>query len=497
MGGQTGDKSNLQVAYERAGMSYEAITEFRAKLLALLPLATGIGTFFLLERAQKETDGGSEFKRFLGPIGLFSVVVTLGLFAYEFRGMQRCHRLEMQAAVLESDLGLSTEQGPFLGQPPRALGNMLGPPAAGLIIYLATVFAWLWLAGYGFYGFKWWGWSYAWGFLIGYGIVLMVVWIWVWWGLKRAATGGLSPDWKRYIVEMPPMSPTWTSEVATARWKVKKAARKPELTAELDQAENEYLETLNRALLKSRIRAAARHPQRGERRRNARLTLTGFRSCLRSSHWLQNLLRIGLAVVLPLGAGYLLIGIAAYAGNTGQTKEDLSESVAALIAAVIGVTGTHLGHKAGRRRRASDAMSEPHVSQEMALRVTGREALLFLVVVAILGALAWAAVKWFHLDWAAVAALTASVVGVTGVHVLHDLRPRPLSSTPSRVIGAGIAFLFVVVGFILILRFQERAEGWAALAAAAVGLGGTHIGHAAGYQDESVPTLTTAAPGKR
>jgi hypothetical protein len=72
----------------------------------------------------------------------------------------------VQAAVLEDKLELRIEQGPFLGQPRRALCNMLGPPAAGLTVYLATVFTWLWLAGYGFH---WWGWSYAWGFLIGYG----------------------------------------------------------------------------------------------------------------------------------------------------------------------------------------------------------------------------------------------------------------------------------------------------------------------------------------
>ncbi len=163
--------SNLHLAYGRAGESYEAITEFRAKLLTLLPLATGIGAFLLLERAQKQT-GGSQFRHFLGPIGVFSVVVTLGLFAYELRGMQRCHRLEVQASVLENDLNLSMDEGPFLGQPRRALCNMLGPPAAGLMIYLATALAWLWLAGYGFH---WWRWSYAWGlvFLVGYVVVLI------------------------------------------------------------------------------------------------------------------------------------------------------------------------------------------------------------------------------------------------------------------------------------------------------------------------------------
>jgi hypothetical protein len=192
---EVGDQSDpdgyqaLDLAYKRAGDSYEAITEFRAKLLALLPLATGTAVFLLLERAQAD---GPRFRQLLGPIGIFSAVVTLGLFTYELRGMQRCHRLEVQAGTLERQLGLTAELGPFLGQPPRALGNMLGPPAAGLIIYLATVFAWLGLAGF---GFGWWKRvSDAWGLLLVYGVVLIGAWLGLSWWLRRSATGGLPAD---------------------------------------------------------------------------------------------------------------------------------------------------------------------------------------------------------------------------------------------------------------------------------------------------------------
>jgi hypothetical protein len=260
MGGQTDaeQKSNVHLAYERVGESYEAITEFRAKLLALLPLATGTGVFLLLERAQKETNG-SQFQRFLGPIGIFGVVVTLGLFAYELRGMQRCHRLEVQGSVLENDLNLSVEQGPFLGQPRRALGNMLGPPAAGLTIYLATTFTWLWLAGF---GFRWWGWSYAWGFLVGYAVVLTVTWIALSKWLGQSATGGLPHEWKKYVLEMPPMKPNWMSGLDDARKKVMEAARRQELAAELDRAEQEYLTHVYNTLADNRIEAATRSRQR-------------------------------------------------------------------------------------------------------------------------------------------------------------------------------------------------------------------------------------------
>jgi hypothetical protein len=252
--------------------------------------------------------------------------------------------------------------------------------------------------------------------------------------------------------------------------------------ARRDQAETEYLESLNEILLNSRIKAGARDPQRDERRPNMRWRPANL---LRSNHWLQNTWRLLWAVILPLIVGYVMIDLAAYAAETSKTMEDLSESVAALAAAVIGVTGTYLGHKAGRRRRASNAMNEAQVSQEKAPRITTDEAWPFLLVIVILGVLlALAVTNWFDLGWAAVAALTASVVTVTGTHVLHEAWPEQLSLDPSRRIGGVIILASLVVGFILILSYQKEAEGWAAIAAAFVGFGGTHIGHAAGYRQD-------------
>lgn len=135
---------NLRLAYERASSSHENISDFRAKLLGLLPLATGAGAFVLLDRQDTS---------FLGPIGVFGVAITLGLFMYELRGIQRCLRLERQAAFLEEQLGLHQPEGSFTGSPPRLLKGMLGPPGAGLIVYLTVVFAWLYVAGV---GFGWW-----------------------------------------------------------------------------------------------------------------------------------------------------------------------------------------------------------------------------------------------------------------------------------------------------------------------------------------------------
>jgi hypothetical protein len=117
---------------------------FPRQALALLPLASGAGAFVLLKDTQNEG--------FLLPIGLLGVVVTLGLFMYELRGIQRCHRLERQAITLERALHLGWNEAQFWSGPGRRLGDMLGPPAAGLVVYIAVVFSWLYVAGVGRWG---------------------------------------------------------------------------------------------------------------------------------------------------------------------------------------------------------------------------------------------------------------------------------------------------------------------------------------------------------
>jgi hypothetical protein len=180
-------KPYFELAYEQVHNRYAGITEFRAKLLALLPLATGTGTFLLLERAK---DPNGELRLFLGPIGIFGLIVTLGLFVYELRGMQRCRRLEGQGKDLEKLMHLNG-LGPF-HQPPRKLGNMLGAPAAGLIIYIATAFAWLLLALYGFKASPNLPWALA--AMGAFVLLLALAWILLWLCLNGAPTKASSSD---------------------------------------------------------------------------------------------------------------------------------------------------------------------------------------------------------------------------------------------------------------------------------------------------------------
>ena len=74
----------LRTAYQEVCSSYHGIAEFRAKLLGLLPLASA-GIFLLLDNALLDAANKDFAKQYLGPIGLFGFVVTLGLFFYELR----------------------------------------------------------------------------------------------------------------------------------------------------------------------------------------------------------------------------------------------------------------------------------------------------------------------------------------------------------------------------------------------------------------------------
>ena len=121
--------------YEQLCHSYRAIDDFRAKLLGFLPLATGTGLFLLLtERATI-----ASARPFFQPIGIFGIVITLGLFSYEIYGIKKCTYLIAAGKKLEEDLGV--KNGQFKWRPTRLIDERF---ASGLI-YPAVVAAWTFL----------------------------------------------------------------------------------------------------------------------------------------------------------------------------------------------------------------------------------------------------------------------------------------------------------------------------------------------------------------
>lgn len=75
----------------------------------------------------------------------FGYLVTLGLFTYELRGIQRCNALIEAGKVLEKELGY---QGQFQLRP-RAINGIIGTTLAARIIYPAVLAAWSFEALYG------------------------------------------------------------------------------------------------------------------------------------------------------------------------------------------------------------------------------------------------------------------------------------------------------------------------------------------------------------
>jgi hypothetical protein len=98
------DRAQILLAeYQEICKSHAGITDFRAKLLALLPIASGTGIGLLLV----QTDGQSEFSAWLLiALGAFGALVTMGLFFYEFHQMDDCQQLRNRGAWIEERLGL-------------------------------------------------------------------------------------------------------------------------------------------------------------------------------------------------------------------------------------------------------------------------------------------------------------------------------------------------------------------------------------------------------
>jgi hypothetical protein len=137
----TDDLENLRTVYQEVCASYHGIADFRAKLLGFLPLASGVGIFLLLG----ELPGPEDPPLILFAVGLFGFLVTMGLFAYELRGIQRCNALIQAGSALEDKLEL-------LGQfrlRPKPIGGFIGTTFASQIIYPTVFAAWAFVALFG------------------------------------------------------------------------------------------------------------------------------------------------------------------------------------------------------------------------------------------------------------------------------------------------------------------------------------------------------------
>jgi hypothetical protein len=138
--GRTCEESR-RVVYQEVCKSHGTIADFRAKLLALLPAASGASAFVLLA---KTSDRG-----LLGPLGLLGFTAIFGLFMYELRGIEDCVTLRKRAEEIEEQLHIPPEESHFRRDRGK-LGGLADEVGAGWIVYTAILLSWLYVAGAGF-----------------------------------------------------------------------------------------------------------------------------------------------------------------------------------------------------------------------------------------------------------------------------------------------------------------------------------------------------------
>lgn len=140
----------LRMEYQEVCQSHRAITDFRGKLLTLIPLASGVGIYLLIPKQSSPNDLAPAY---LIAIGVFGVLVTLGLFLHEYRGIEQCGAIIEIGRALEEKLGLRegqftreddyyNQQGPLK----RIINKFIGPVGAAWVIYTSVGCAWLFVA---------------------------------------------------------------------------------------------------------------------------------------------------------------------------------------------------------------------------------------------------------------------------------------------------------------------------------------------------------------
>ena len=132
----------LRMAYQEICTSIHTYDDFRSKLLGLLPLISGISIFFLLSDTLTDTSKRDFASQFLGPVGFFGCVVTIGLFFYELRGLQISNGFVEVGKKIEGQLGI---EGQFTHRPPKIAG-FIGYTLAARVIYPAVLAAWVFVA---------------------------------------------------------------------------------------------------------------------------------------------------------------------------------------------------------------------------------------------------------------------------------------------------------------------------------------------------------------
>jgi len=130
------DNDIAKTVYEQVCKANGEISDFRAKLLALLPIASGAGIFLL---SNVKADNNPEY--YFVPAGIFGSLVTLGLFLHELRGLQICYALGAQGKFMEDHI-LGGQGGRFSSDKDPIFKGFVSATWGTILIYSTLIAAW-------------------------------------------------------------------------------------------------------------------------------------------------------------------------------------------------------------------------------------------------------------------------------------------------------------------------------------------------------------------
>jgi hypothetical protein len=136
-------EKSLVIAYQELCNRHQQIDDFRGKLLALLPIASGAAALVLLRSSS------SVVEKYLLPIGVYGIVITFGLFIYELHGIAVCKQIMEQAGDLEAALDIPEYSRQYLDRNRNFLHRVIEVEMASWIVYLSVIAGWLYIAGVG------------------------------------------------------------------------------------------------------------------------------------------------------------------------------------------------------------------------------------------------------------------------------------------------------------------------------------------------------------
>lgn len=144
---------DLKRIYDECSNGYHKVDEFRAKLLGFLPLASGIA---ILGSLYIEKKSGSEhyLTGHHTAIGIFGIIVTIGLLIYELKGIEKCTQFIILGKWIECQMeenlnNKDNEKGYFTELLNGS--SFINEPVASAFIYSIVLALWTYVTCLGFY----------------------------------------------------------------------------------------------------------------------------------------------------------------------------------------------------------------------------------------------------------------------------------------------------------------------------------------------------------